>query len=720
MRRVDALWYQLGFAAVGLGVLVAVVGGGSVPGANVLAGMVSLVGVAAAAGGALLARRRVRGRAPGDQGRTLTVPGDELATLVAAGDDDGTARGALWTLAVAGLQRPATGTDSTRRSRRAGSPGEAEGWLRDGSWTDDDDAAAYLRGDPVGLARRLWAVVAGRHPDEPRAARAADAIARRCGVGAHGEADGGRTVGASTRVHDARHRREDRPGSPTTGQPEPGRDGVAVGDGSDADADDLAGIDPAAVDATATVDVDDAGRERSTGRWYGALALALASTAVGAFAGQPVVLLAGVVCVGAAAYARVDRTPVPDLEVTRTVSETAPDAGDRVRVALTVENVGDATLPELRFRDGTPPGVPVVDGSPEVVTALGPGSAVTFAYAVEAVRGRHAFEPPTAVVRGLAGTSERRTRVGAAPAVLTCVPPLPSPGRVPPVVARTVVGPGRSTEVGGGVEFAGVREYRRGDPSSRIDWRRLARTGERFTIEYVEDRLGEVVVLVDARRPAYCASGRGAAAGIDIDVRGAGDARVDDRAGDHRTGDASPDADADLPSVDEPDRRVPAVESCVSAAAGAAASLLSSGYRVGVAAASPREGWLAPGAGSVHRRRIERELAAAPALARVAPDDAVDPAGIVAGLADRLAGVDAVVFCTPAVDDGAVELARRVRALGVELTVLAPDPTRTDDAWRRAARAARTVRIRRLRAAGATVVDRPFAGTVSRSRGGGR
>jgi uncharacterized protein (DUF58 family) len=659
MRRVDAVWYRLGFAVVGLGVLVAVAAGG-VPGATVLAGMATLVGVAAAGGGALLARRRVRADDPDDRDRTLVVPGDQLAARVAAGDDDGTVRDGLRGLAVAALRRSgdeAGGTDPAAAgdARVATDP---RGRIRDGSWTDDDAAAAYLRDGPVGLVRRLRALAAGAAPEQSRAGRAADAVARRCGV----------DEPSSTPDDGSGSRDGDRP--PARRPPAP--------------------------------DGDRRGRERSTGRWYGALTLAVAGTAVGALVGRPVVLLASVVCVGAAAYARLDRTPVPALDATRTVSDSTPGVGDRVTVAVTVENVGDATLPELRVRDGTPPGLPVAAGRTEVVTALAPGSTVTFEYVVESVRGRHAFEPPTAVVRGLAGATERRANVDVDRVVVTCVPSLPDRGRVPPVVARTLAGPGGSTAVGGGVEFAGVREYRRGDPASRVDWRRLARTGERVTVEYVEERLGEVCLLVDARRPAYCAAGRNGTGGRDDAV----------------DGDVGPDADAA--------RREPAVESCVSAAAAAAAALGSSGYRVGLAAASPRECRLAPGAGTGHRRRLERELATAPALARAPPDDDVDPATVAAGLADRPGGVEAVVLCSPLADEGAVELARHVRALGVAVTVLAPDPTRADDPWRRVARAARAARVRRLRAAGVTVVDRPLAepgrdgDRSERARGGRR
>ena len=56
------------------------------------------------------------------------------------------------------------------------------------------------------------------------------------------------------------------------------------------------------------------------------------------------------------------------------------------------------------------------------------------------------------------------------------------------------------TDIGGsGVAFQATREYRPGDPRSRIDWNRLAKTGDLSTVDLREERAAAVVILA-ARR----------------------------------------------------------------------------------------------------------------------------------------------------------------------------------------------------------------------------
>lgn len=625
MTDTDALWTQAGVATTGLGLVVAVAGAGLL-GVRVLAGLVVLVGLVGAGAGAALARRE---HAP-DAGErpaaaATTVPGDGFArTLDAGGDRSG--RDALRELVLTALQ--AAGDDEASARRR----------IRDGSWSDDPAAGAFLRGRSPGLVDRLRARLAGTTARRRRADRAADAVARLFGVDTSPDDAGGDGGSASEPTGTA---------PSGTGR---GNWTVSVDRANDAGGDD--------------------DRSRPTGRWTGALVPVLAAVALGVLTGQPAVVLAAVVPVGVAAYARLDRTPAPDVTIRRSVSRSEARVGDRIEVTLTVENAGEATLPELVVRDGTPPGLAVVEGTPELVTALGPGRTARIRYTVEAARGRHDFAPAAVAVRGAAGARERTRRVPAtdgtgapAPDVVTCVPALPTGerARAPPLAApgATTPGPGQSAVTGGGVEFAGVREYRHGDPYARIDWRRYARTGDRFTVEYVEDRLATVLVVLDARRAAYCRTADGALA----------------------------------------------VDECVRAAAAACAGLLGAGNRVGLAAASPRACRVDPGAGTVHARRLERALATAPALNRRPPGEPLSPAAAASGLADRLAAADAVVFVSPLADDGAVTLARTLDALAPGASVLGVDPTGTDTPWRRVARAARSDRLDRLRRAGLPVVD---------------
>ncbi|PSP56645.1 DUF58 domain-containing protein [Halobacteriales archaeon QS_1_67_19] len=399
---------------------------------------------------------------------------------------------------------------------------------------------------------------------------------------------------------------------------------------------------------------------RRTNRWRGVGTVALLAGGLGVLFSRPLVLLAGVVGVAFAAYARTASAPNVTLDVTRTLSDPEPLPGDEVRVQLAVENVGDATLPDLRLVDGVPDALPVTDGPARLGTALRPGASTTFAYTVEAERGEHAFGPVFAVARDFGGAVEVETEIECE-TTMTCVPELGTAAGVP-LRAQTTKYTGRvTTDVGGsGIEFHATREYRPGDPLSRIDWNRLARTGDLTTVEFREERAASVVVLVDTREKAFL-------------------------------------------SRDEDDRN--AVQYGVDAAGRVATELLDGGDRVGAAALGPENCWLAPGAGHDHRARARELLATHPAFAPIPSDETFYPTTTLKWLRKRLPASAQVVFVSPLCDDFAPSVVRRLDAAGHLVTVLSPDPTATETAGQRFARTRRKHRLGSLRENGLRVVD---------------
>jgi uncharacterized repeat protein (TIGR01451 family) len=390
-------------------------------------------------------------------------------------------------------------------------------------------------------------------------------------------------------------------------------------------------------------------------------ALALLATALGVVTDRPGLFLVAVVGATLTAYSRASTAPEPTLAVTRTVDTDRPAAGESVTVTVAVENAGDRTLPDLRVADGVPTGLTVVDGTAQFATALRPGATARFEYAVRATRGDHTFDPMTGVARDLAGARERRVRVASSsPTRLVCSPRL-RPVDPPALRALTTrhSGPRRTTVPGAGTEFVTVREYRRGDPPSRIDWRRHARTGELTTVEYAEQRSLRVLVLVDARESAYAA----------------------------------------------PDGEPTAVERGVTAAGGLFAGLLDAGHAAGLGALSAQSCWLPPGSGSHQRARGRLELTRNPAFDATPPPADVAPSRTADRLAARLGGDVQVVVLTPLVDDGAVTVARRLDVAGNRVTVLSPDATGSATPGERAARVERSGRIRTLRRRGVPVLD---------------
>ena len=401
-------------------------------------------------------------------------------------------------------------------------------------------------------------------------------------------------------------------------------------------------------------------RVRETNRLRGIGGVALLAGGVGVLFNNPIVLLGGVVGVAFAAYARTASAPSLDLDVTRELSDEEPLPGDDVHVRLTVENVGDATLPDLRIVDGVPEAVPVTDGSARLGTALRPGKSASLEYTIEAERGEHAFDPVLVVARDFSGAIETDVKLDCE-TTLTCVPKLGTTVDVP-LRAQTTQYTGRvTTDTGGsGVEFHATREYRPGDPLSRVDWNRMARTGELTTVEFREENAASVVLVIDTREDAYLARGEGERSSLQQSVDAAGKILT---------------------------------------------TLLDSGDRVGVASFGPETCWLAPGAGQDHQTRVRTLLATHPAFAPVPSEHVFYPTTRLKWLRKHLPASSQVLYFSPLCDDYGPEVARRLDAAGHLVTVVSPDPTSEETPGQRFARARRRHRIGHLRASGVRVVD---------------
>ncbi|WP_225336148.1 DUF58 domain-containing protein [Halomicrobium urmianum] len=416
-----------------------------------------------------------------------------------------------------------------------------------------------------------------------------------------------------------------------------------------------------------------------TGHWRGVSVVALLGIGTGILSEQPAVLLAGVVGVGYAAFARSEALRPGSVAIERTVDERHPDPGDEVTVTVTVTNESGRPLPDVRLVDGVPAALAVADGSPRLGTALRSAESTSLEYTITARRGVYTFTPALIVTRDLAGAVEREQLVES-PTTVTCLPPLRPTTEPAPLRALTTPFAGQvETATGGdGIEFHATREYRPGDPPNRIDWNRRARTGELTTVTFRQERSTRVVLLVDARADACVA----------------------------------------------PDRGPPhAVDRGVAAAGRLFASLAASGNQVGIAAVGSQSCWLAPDAGREHRMQARELLATHPALRPVPTDEQSSTVAWHRRFRKRLAPETQIVFCTPLCDDAANRLARRFEASGYPVTVVAPDPTIDASGSHRLARVARRLRILTLRETGVPVVDwawdRPLDVALARQPTGG-
>ncbi|HET7323504.1 MAG TPA: DUF58 domain-containing protein, partial [Halococcus sp.] len=294
--------------------------------------------------------------------------------------------------------------------------------------------------------------------------------------------------------------------------------------------------------------------------------------------------------------------------------------------------------------------------------ALQSGKSTAFSYELVAARGTHRFDPALVVVRDVSGATERVTHVRATTETpVTCVPPLDSGGKLA-LRKQTIGQPGRVlTDIGGsGVAFHTTREYRSGDPLSRIDWNRKAKTGDLSTVDFREERAAAVVLFIDAREEAYCAPG--------------------------------PESDT-------------ALSRSIAATGALYVALTDEENPVGIAALSPESCWLAPGVGATHRSRVREMFATHPALAPTPPEEPFFPSIRVRRLRRRLPTEAQLIVLSSLCDDYVARLCRRLDAAGHRVTVLSPDCTTTDTPGHRLARTERKVRMSAVRRAGIPVID---------------
>lgn len=232
-----------------------------------------------------------------------------------------------------------------------------------------------------------------------------------------------------------------------------------------------------------------------SGRWEVGLAVGLLAVGAGIAVGNAALFLSSVVGFAYAAYGAVGTAPEPAFAVTREVSPTSPLPGQSVAVSLVIENVGETPLADVRVADDPPADLQVTGPTRETASLLA-GETMTIEYELSSKRGTHAFGDVTVVSRTLSGSDVSvETYDGEEP--ITCT----DHAEGLPMAGQTIRHPGRvESDVGGaGTAFYSIRNYHHSDPMNRVDWHRLARTGELTTVEFSEDRAAKIVVAVDVR-----------------------------------------------------------------------------------------------------------------------------------------------------------------------------------------------------------------------------
>jgi uncharacterized repeat protein (TIGR01451 family) len=435
---------------------------------------------------------------------------------------------------------------------------------------------------------------------------------------------------------------------------------------------------------------------------------------VGLLYASPTLLTGAAVPLSYVLYGELSSVPADArVSATRSFGRADPTPGEAVRVELTVTNAGDRTLPDVRVVDGVPEALAVTEGSARACLALAPGESATVAYEVVAKRGEHDFDDPVVRLRSLAA-SERATAEVDAAGDQTLVGA--NAVREPPMQGATLPRAGTlPTDTGGsGLEFHATRQYRPGDPMTRVDWRHYAKTGDFVTVQYREEQAVRTVVVVDARPVGRVTAARGYPTGAELSAYAA--ERLYDalEAAGVATSVAAVGVDEEAPAglvgpdglawVDSGDRnrraRADRLFSTVQAAADGAdpESERADPLRGGETGAGRDSGPTDPGEGAA--------AADAGARSRPAADGGLagGPGELTRRVLARLPPNAQVVLCTPLLDDWPVELARTLAVREYEQVVLSPDVTGDRSVGQRTAAVGRELRLRTVERSGATVV----------------
>jgi uncharacterized protein (DUF58 family) len=394
---------------------------------------------------------------------------------------------------------------------------------------------------------------------------------------------------------------------------------------------------------------------------------------------------------------------VPDVSqavsVERSLSTDTPFPGEHVAVTLSVQNESGTAIPDLRIVDDVPGGVTPVSGDPETVVGLRAGETHELTYELVAQRGAHEFGDVSLRARSLSAAAVSSADVTpSGQSRMFCRVHVEDA----PVRDQTMqfVGSIPTTTGGAGIEFHSTRNYQRGDPVNRIDWRRLAKTGELTTIDYRVQEAARVMVVVDARNEASVSCGPEYPGSTELASYAAElltGVLLDEG---HEVGIAV--FGMDLPGTRgrySPSVLEPSSGGTFRAHVAAVCSAVAEDDPVQAAVGSMSDD---RGAGAGEESGARERASASATAADGGPVDADAETTRLRGFLDKHTQV---LFVTPALDDFPVAVTETLEGHGHAVTVVSPDVTDRETLGGRIARVARAERVADLRGYGAHVVD---------------
>jgi uncharacterized protein (DUF58 family) len=187
-----------------------------------------------------------------------------------------------------------------------------------------------------------------------------------------------------------------------------------------------------------------------------------------------------------------------ELSIERKVSGKRFQENDQIKVTLTITNTSNKIFRGEIF-DTLPENTSIWEGSNLFILLIPPGEIKIFSYNVSfRTRGKYILGP---IKIRYHSEGEVFHDVWVYDSIKQVVIiPYPEPVTqytIPPDFLTKLGGLFKSKLVGDGMEFAGVREYRRGDTLRRINWKHTARYRVLHSNEYELNRATNIILVLD-------------------------------------------------------------------------------------------------------------------------------------------------------------------------------------------------------------------------------
>lgn len=189
------------------------------------------------------------------------------------------------------------------------------------------------------------------------------------------------------------------------------------------------------------------------------------------------------------------------LAVSRGPAGTRMFEGDTRHNTLRLDNIGGGTTGLLDVYDELSDRLRLRSGRNRALAVIPPGHGLRMRYGIEApLRGYHQVGPVSVREEDVAGFTRHDAVLGGTEELAV----LPYAENVEEFASgsrrvRPFPGPRLCRQPGSGMEFYRIRDYIKGDPLRRINWKLLAKRRELMVNDFEKEALSDVVVIIDAR-----------------------------------------------------------------------------------------------------------------------------------------------------------------------------------------------------------------------------